>query len=156
MSLYVYLCLFVFLFVFFPSPQTCRRLQCRWLSRSQGSPARRTGLGCRLAAPSVVKDVIIIIITIFINVLQGSTNCSILPSRMGEHGEHRERREHGKDGQHQSDDLKHSICDSKYSFWQPDDSKHFYVDGRKIRTYALIGEHDPGSNVKPCCHDHII
>ena len=126
MSLYVYLCLFVFLFVFFPSPQTCRRLQCRWLSRSQGSPARRTGLGCRLAAPSVVKEVIIIIITIFINVLQGSTNCSILPSRMGEHGEHRERREHGKDGQHQSDDLKHSIfyskysfCDSKHSFWQP-------------------------------------
>ena len=122
-------------------PQTCRRPQCRWLSRSQGSLARRTGPGCRLAAPSVVKDVIIIIIiiiTIFINVLQGSTNCSILPSRVGEHGEHRERREHGKDGQHQADDLKHS-------FWQPDDSKHFYVDGRKIRTYALIGEHDPGS-----------
>ena len=115
---------FLFSSVYLSSlPQTCRRPRCRWLSRSQGSLARRTGPGCRLAAPSVVKDVIIIIIiiiTIFINVLQGSTNCSILPSRVGEHGEHRERREHGKDGQHQADHLKHS-------FWQPDDSKHIIL-----------------------------
>ena len=37
---------------------------------------------------------------------------------LGEHGEH------GKDGKYQSDDLKHSICDSKHSFCQPSDSKH--------------------------------
>ena len=40
---------------------------------------------------------------------QGSTNCSILQSWMGEHRKHEE---HGKDGKHQPDDLKHSIYDS--------------------------------------------
>ena len=35
---------------------------------------------------------------------QGSKNCSILPSRMGEYGEHVEHREHGKYGKHQPDD----------------------------------------------------
>ena len=42
---------------------------------------------------------------------QGSTNCSILPSQMKEHGEHREGGDHGKDGKHQPDDFKHSIYD---------------------------------------------
>ena len=41
-----------------------------------------------------------------------------------------------------------NICDLKHSFWQSDDSNTlfcgFYVDSRKIITYAL-GEHDPGS-----------
>ena len=52
-------------------------------------------------------------------------------SKLGEHGEHRE---HGKDGAHQPDDLKHSlcdskhsVCDSKHSFWQPDDLEHFIL-----------------------------
>ena len=74
-------------------------------------------------------------------------------SKLGEHGEHRESREHGKNGKHQPDYSKHSIYDSKHlwlkhSFWQSDDSNTlfcgFYVDSRKIITYAL-GEHDPGS-----------
>ena len=38
---------------------------------------------------------------------QGSTNCSILPSRMGENGE---QGEHEKGGKYQPDDLKHSAC----------------------------------------------
>ena len=55
---------------------------------------------------------------------QGSTNCAILPFRMGQNG---------KDGKHQSDDLKHfiyvskskhSFCDSKRPICQPNDSKH--------------------------------
>ena len=44
------------------------------------------------------------------------------------------RGQRGKDGEHQPDDLKrsiydskHSICDLKHSFWQPDDSKHFFL-----------------------------
>ena len=76
-------------------------------------------------------------------------------SKLGEHGEHRESREHGKSGKHQPEYSKHSIyvyiqniCDLKHSFWQSDDSNTlfcgFYVDSRKIITYAL-GEHDPGS-----------
>ena len=70
----------------------------------------------------------------FLSLVQGSTNCSILPSRMEEHGEHGEHREHRKDGKHQPDDSKHSICDSNPSFWQSDDSKTlfygFYVDSQ--------------------------
>ena len=38
---------------------------------------------------------------------QGSTKCGNLQSRIGEHGEH------GEDEKHQSDELKHSIYDSK-------------------------------------------
>ena len=45
--------------------------------------------------------------------VQGCRNCSILPSRMGEHevslengGQHGEHGEHGKDGRHQPDDSK--------------------------------------------------
>ena len=59
------------------------------------------------------------------NVLQRSTSCSILPSRMGEHGvswENMENMENmdgehgrGTDGKHQPGDLKHSIYDSKQS-----------------------------------------
>ena len=52
---------------------------------------------------------------------QGSTNCSILPFWMGANGE---QGEHEKGGKYQPDDLKHSICDSKHSICQPDDSKH--------------------------------
>ena len=46
-------------------------------------------------------------------------------SKLGEHREHGEHRKHGKDGKFQADYLKYSTCDSKHSFWQPDDSKHF-------------------------------
>ena len=46
---------------------------------------------------------------------QGSTNCSILPSQMGERtwsnlGEHGE---HGREEKYQPNDIKHSIYDSK-------------------------------------------
>ena len=57
----------------------------------------------------------------FLSLVQGSTNCSILPSWMGEHGEHVE---HGKDEKHQPDNLKHYICDSKHPICPPDDSNH--------------------------------
>ena len=64
-------------------------------------------------------------------------------TRMGEHGVRLK-----PDGLKQSIyELEHSICDSKHSFWQPDDSNtlfyNFYDDGRKMVSYAL-GEHNVG------------
>ena len=46
---------------------------------------------------------------------------------MGANGE---QGEHEKGGKYQPDDLKHSICDPKHSFWQPKDSKHFILWSR--------------------------
>ena len=81
---------------------------------------------------------------------QGSTNCSILSSRMGEHGESQEitwriwrTRRTWKYGKHQPHDLKqsiydleHIICDSKHLFFgnqmtQNTLSYGLYVDGPK-------------------------
>ena len=63
-------------------------------------------------------------------------------TRMGEHGVRLK-----PDGLKQSIyELEHSICDSKHSFWQPDDSNtlfcSFYDDGRKndiIRAWRTYG-----------------
>ena len=47
-------------------------------------------------------------------------------TRMGEHGVRLK-----PDGLKQSIyELEHSICDSKHSFWQPDDSKHLILLGQ--------------------------
>ena len=45
----------------------------------------------------------------FLSLVQGSTNCSILPSRVGDHGEQGENIEHRKDGNHQLDDSHYKI-----------------------------------------------
>ena len=65
--------------------------------------------------------------------------------KLGEHGEVRERGEHEKDGKHQPDDLKYSIydsknsiCDSKYSFWQLDDSKNLKMVELQAKCKALF------------------
>ena len=59
--------------------------------------------------------------------LMSLSNCGVLQSRVGEHGqslENIENMDNKVDEKHQTDDLKHAIHDSKYSFCQPDDSKH--------------------------------
>ena len=77
---------------------------------------------------------------------QGSTNCSILPSRMGEHdvswenventGGHRE---DGKHGKHQPCDLKHFTCDSKRAICQLYDSKPSILQHlwRQLKTHNI-------------------
>ena len=67
----------------------------------------------------------------YYNVLQRSTNCSILPSWMGEHGEHGT----GTDGKHLPDELRHSNYDSKHSFWQLKTlEKHYIGSAQNWRT----------------------
>ena len=54
---------------------------------------------------------------------QGSKNCSILPSRMGEHGVSWENTENMEKIENINQmTSKHYICDSKHSFWPPEDS----------------------------------
>ena len=77
---------------------------------------------------------------------QGSKNCSILPSRMGEYGEHVEHREHGKYGKHQPDENTLSriqntlFVNQKRSICQREDSKHTILRHLLRR----LKKHDPG------------
>ena len=60
---------------------------------------------------------------------QGSANCGILHSRIGEHGV--KFGEHEYDEKHQPDELKHSIYDSKHTIY---DSKHSICQPTKLKT----------------------
>ena len=101
---------------------------------------------------------------------QGTTNRSILPSRMGDHEKHRERREHGKKAKYQPD--KHFIYDSKHFFYselktlfcnqmtQNTLSYGLYVDGRRNhntrarRTRSRVSSkwENIKQNVEPCSY----
>ena len=60
---------------------------------------------------------------------QGSANCGILHSRIGEHGV--KFGEHEYDEKHQPDELKHSNYDSKHTIY---DSKHSICQPTKLKT----------------------
>ena len=89
-----------------------------WGLRSEDGPVLRTLGYCLRYYDDCDRDsrMMLLILRCFVNwssifpvqkgniTQQGSTNCSILQSWMGEHRKHEE---HGKDGKHQPDDLKH-------------------------------------------------